>query len=83
MGNLDAVLGASPGPPLTTVPLNLAPTLAFAGLVLFVLAALGAIIVLVARDTRRSAVSRRTWGPEITAEEEERFLGHPVPGGRP
>jgi hypothetical protein len=83
MSNLDAVLGATPGPPLATLPLNLAPALAFAGVALFVLAALGAIIILVARDTHRPTVSSRTRRPEITAEEEERFLSRTASGGRP
>jgi len=70
-----AAIAGTPGPPLATVAMNLAPAVAPAGLVLFILALLGGVVILVARDTHQRSSSPAIPGQsEITPEEEERLL---------
>src|SRR5262249_37877491 len=64
MDNLAAAIGATPGPPVATVLMNVGPALVPV-LVLMLLAALGAIIVLVARDARQRATPGSDRGVEI------------------
>jgi hypothetical protein len=70
MNDLVIAIAATAGPPMATLGMNVAPALALAVLGLLVLAALGAIIVLVALDTRRQ---RRVplFRADITVEEQE------------
>jgi uncharacterized membrane protein len=53
MNDLGIAIAATPGPLVTTLVMEVAPAWVLAVFGLFVLAALGAIVVLVARDTRR------------------------------
>jgi len=70
MDNLAATICATPGPPVATVFMNVAPALVPV-LVLMLLAAVGAIIVLVARDARQRATPGSEGGAEIKVVEKE------------
>jgi len=76
MSSLVAAVPVIPGPPLTTVALNVAPALAPAIVGLVVLAVLGAIVILVGSDARGGARSFRNRHPVIAIREEKRFRRH-------
>jgi hypothetical protein len=67
MNSFAAVVAAIPGPPLLGFPVNAVPALLPAGIALGVLAALGAIVVLLGRDARRTTGSVRHPRPVIPA----------------
>jgi hypothetical protein len=70
MNDLVIAIGATAGPPLDTVVMNVAPALALAVLGLLVFAGLGAVVVLVARDTRRQRLVP-PFRADIALEEQE------------
>jgi len=74
MDALAVAVAAIPGPPLLPFGMNLAPALVPAGIGLAVLAALGAIVLLVGKDARGATPSFRNRGPVITAEKEKQSL---------
>jgi len=65
MSSLVVAVPAIPGPPLTTVAMNVAPALAPAIVGLVALAVLGAIVVLFLRDARGGGRSFRNRRPVI------------------
>lgn len=70
MNALAPPVAPIPGPPIVTVAMNVAAALAPAGIALDVLVILGAIVVLVARDSRRPTSVARQPSPEATTEQE-------------
>jgi len=70
MNSLAVVVAAMPGPPVYSFGIDMAPALVPVGIGLAVLAALGAIVVLLGRDACGATGSVRNAFPVIRTDEE-------------
>jgi len=76
MNSFSVAVAAIPGPPLTRFTVTEAPALVPAAVALVLLAALGAIVVLVGRDPRGATRSVGVHGPVDTTREEAPSVRH-------